>query len=400
MKQGSASRIDACFQQFQTRYETRDTNELAVFLKNPELFTEGYLYIKELGNTPAQRFVNRYLANAIPGIWRTMAANITKKIYSSYSEVLSDNRPAFKQFLTLLFHCIQRHGNSIHHWTFSQTASFLQACVLQFLSEEQLNTDLFKEEKAKQNAALLPIYQLLRDEFFEKELPFSTLLYLLTKANNIDSYETNATQFATQFHLEVMECIEPTDWLDEFISSQLYFDYRALEYDINTKPRCFLYELDNHGECYIDLILIEHLLRHNHKVILSSKSGPILNDVSESELKHELKKEPFKQLRPYLKSKQLTLISNGCSDVIKPLYDLSNSFKQAYETADIVISKGQGHFHSFPQVVQHFRKKTVLEYKNSHYFLFALKSTLTQQALKKCHGNSIPLQSLYCKEFS
>jgi uncharacterized protein with ATP-grasp and redox domains len=93
-----------------------------------------------------------------------------------------------------------------------------------------------------------------------------------------------------------------------------------------------LYILDNAGEIYFDKLLVEKLSAWN--VILAVKSGPILNDVTEQ----ELKEAELDKLGKVVKtgSRFLGINFNECSE----------DFQKAYEEADIILAKGHANFES------------------------------------------------------
>ena len=110
-----------------------------------------------------------------------------------------------------------------------------------------------------------------------------------------------------------------------------YDDYRHFKERL-TSASTILYILDNAGEIYFDKLLVEKLSAWN--VILAVKSGPILNDVTE----HELKEAEMDKAGKIVKtgSRFLGINFNECSE----------EFRKAYEEADIILAKGHANFES------------------------------------------------------
>ena len=88
------------------------------------------------------------------------------------------------------------------------------------------------------------------------------------------------------------------------------------------------YILDNCGEAVFDQLLLELIA---DKVTLGVRGKPVLNDVTEAELSMSgLASYPF--------------ISSGDSTPGVSLQDATEAYRQMFETADLVIAKGQGNF--------------------------------------------------------
>jgi uncharacterized protein with ATP-grasp and redox domains len=110
-----------------------------------------------------------------------------------------------------------------------------------------------------------------------------------------------------------------------------YDDYRHFKEKL-ASASTILYILDNAGEIYFDKLLVEKLSAWH--VILAVKSGPILNDVTE----HELKEAEMDKVGKIVKtgSRFLGINFNECSE----------EFRRAYDEAGIVLAKGHANFES------------------------------------------------------
>jgi damage-control phosphatase, subfamily I len=105
-------------------------------------------------------------------------------------------------------------------------------------------------------------------------------------------------------------------------------DYPALLQDLD-RAENILYLADNCGELIFDSLLIEQLDR---QVTLAVRDKPIINDA----LAEDARRCGLARL--------CTIISNGTDCPGTPLPHCSHAFKEAFQRADLIISKGQGNF--------------------------------------------------------
>ena len=97
------------------------------------------------------------------------------------------------------------------------------------------------------------------------------------------------------------------------------------------KPRNILYICDNAGEIVFDRLLIEELLK-KHQVVVSVKSGPVINDAMAKDAKYA----------GISKITKVITTGNGCLGVV--WRRSSKEFKDAFKNADLIISKGQANY--------------------------------------------------------
>lgn len=93
-----------------------------------------------------------------------------------------------------------------------------------------------------------------------------------------------------------------------------------------------LYLTDNCGEIVYDSLVIEILAQKKLDITVAVKSGAIINDA--------LLEDAYTAGL----DKWATIIANGTSCPGTPLESCSEEFRQLFEQADMVISKGQGNF--------------------------------------------------------
>jgi len=107
----------------------------------------------------------------------------------------------------------------------------------------------------------------------------------------------------------------------------------SAQFRADLKPgRSVLYLGDNSGEIVFDRILIEQLLAAGLRVTVSVKSGPIINDA----VMTDARMAGLTRLVP--------VITTGSDDIGVHWDHVSAEFRQAFESADIIISKGHANF--------------------------------------------------------
>jgi len=91
-----------------------------------------------------------------------------------------------------------------------------------------------------------------------------------------------------------------------------------------------LYLGDNAGEVFFDRLLLEYLPAE--KVTFVVRGGPIINDIT------------LNDLDGVGLEKIVTVIDNGSDAPGTVLEDCSPEFRRHFETADLILSKGQGNY--------------------------------------------------------
>jgi uncharacterized protein with ATP-grasp and redox domains len=99
-----------------------------------------------------------------------------------------------------------------------------------------------------------------------------------------------------------------------------------------------LYITDNAGEIVFDKIFIKELVRLGKKVVLTVKSGPIINDAIIEDAA-EAKLDCLARV-----------IETGNNNIGINLDNSSNIFLEEFKKADIIIAKGQGNFETLDEV--------------------------------------------------
>jgi uncharacterized protein with ATP-grasp and redox domains len=378
--------------------QTRHSSSVKWCIKSKSEFTTSYQHLNSFGPNRLIRFCNKHISGAHYLFRSRMFTHVKKTIESNYFKSISDmgytlDASAVYQFYSTFFFISKTYWKTIRNWSFTEYFSFLQQCCQLLFNQLNLPKDLYKQKKKDQNQQFEGFYSHVRDAFFLDNIPFSYLCYLVTRANWADSYEPGCDDFLKSFPKEINEVLDNEDWVSTFIKQLDKFNFYNLHNSIKGKPATFLYECDNNGEIYFDLILIEYMLKQNHTVIISTKSNPILNDVTISDLQSLLKQESLAHLTPYITAKKLQIIESGSCDVISLRNQMSADYISAYKKSNYVVLKGQGHFESYPLINPTYPNCINIDYKSKHYYLFGLKSTFTKQSLTLL-GFPLSLQSL------
>ncbi|MFW2366986.1 MAG: damage-control phosphatase ARMT1 family protein [Desulforhopalus sp.] len=133
---------------------------------------------------------------------------------------------------------------------------------------------------------------------------------------------------------------------------------------INTLPKGakVLYLADNCGEIVYDSLLVENLFDRGLDMTVAVKEGPIINDA--------LLEDGYSAgLNNFGR-----IISNGTRCPGTVLEECSPEFLEYFDSADLIISKGQGNFESLSQV------------KREIFFLLTIKCAVAGRHMAKLSG--------------
>jgi uncharacterized protein with ATP-grasp and redox domains len=202
-----------------------------------------------------------------------------------------------------------------HNWHLSNP---LIATHLHRIAKEQIEVDdLYESEKKNANDLILKNYQHWKQIVKNSENPFYTAAKLAVIGNIID-YGAHA----------VPDQIE--SFIEEQRTKKLAIDDTSELFDAIQKAKSILYIGDNAGEIVFDKLFIETIGHPNVKFAV--RNEPIINDVTIKEA-HTVGINNF-----------CHIITNG-NDAPSTLLELcSQEFINAFENADVIISKGQGNF--------------------------------------------------------
>ncbi len=184
------------------------------------------------------------------------------------------------------------------------------------------NEDPYREAKTQSNEKALALYPRLKRIVADSDDPLLTTCKLAIAGNSID------------LGPQVEQCD-----LDSVIESTLnsplaYDDYpefsRAIEAASN-----ILYLADNAGEIVFDRLLIEELYRKRKlDITVAVRGKPIINDAT------------MKDAESVGLKSLTTVITNGSDAPATILSQCSSQMRQLYDSADVIVAKGQGNYES------------------------------------------------------
>ncbi|WP_372946733.1 damage-control phosphatase ARMT1 family protein [Mariniphaga sp.] len=188
--------------------------------------------------------------------------------------------------------------------------------ILARLREYSNVEDPYRKEKQEGNRLMLERYGEFREMVHNSKNPFDTALRLAIAGNIIDFGPTN--------HFDVEGTIE------KVLNSAFAIDHSQQLQNEISKAKTILYLGDNCGEMVLDKLFIETINHPN--VFFAVREKPVLNDATEKEARevgiHHVAK----------------IISNGDDAPSTLLHRVSPEFKEIYQKADLIISKGMGNY--------------------------------------------------------
>ncbi len=230
-----------------------------------------------------------------------------KQIIQTSREITSDEKKIQEVFIAF--------GQYLRHIPEDATPPEIGREVYRLIAEKTGVSDPYREIKKKCTRQVLTLYPQLKKRITASEDRLLTAARLAIAGNVID-FGANA-QFDLVKDLEIL--------LSQELAIDHYPDFRqSLE-----KSRQILYLADNAGETVLDRILIEEIGR---SVIYAVREKPIINDaVLQDALDAGLD--------------QVTEIVSSGTDAPGTILSLcSRDFLKIYDSADLIISKGQGNY--------------------------------------------------------
>jgi uncharacterized protein with ATP-grasp and redox domains len=187
------------------------------------------------------------------------------------------------------------------------------------------NKDPYRELKQRSNHLALKMCSELQQRIRTSKDPLETAVRLAIAANIIDlGVKTSIAE--TDIEKVINDCLTV-----DFDGQQLEFFKNAIK-----KAKKILYLADNAGEIVFDRLLIEHLPAE--KVTLVVKGKPVINDAT-------MEDAEFAGLTEIVE-----VIDNGSDAPGTILESCSQTFRNRFEDADLIIAKGQGNYETLSDV--------------------------------------------------
>ena len=214
--------------------------------------------------------------------------------------------------------------------------------------------DPYVEEKLKNNLIAMKIYDDWRLKVIKSDNPFQMALRLSIAANIMD-YGPNA-------EFDIQQTIE------RVMQSQFAIDH-SLELKARLKnAKRVLYLGDNAGEIVFDKLFIEMIMHDNLTYVV--RGSAVLNDAT------------LQDAEQIGMDQIADVISNGYDAASTVLKECSQEFLDLYQSADVIISKGQGNLEGL-----------IDENDPRLFFLLMVKCDVVAEMLQVPTGNFVVYNS-------
>jgi uncharacterized protein with ATP-grasp and redox domains len=184
--------------------------------------------------------------------------------------------------------------------------------------------DPYKELKDRSNRYALELYPELRQRIDNASNPLETALRFAIAGNIIDFGVNNK-----------LDRIDLSKTIEQALSEPVFGEIEELYYAI-TSSKKILYLGDNAGEIVFDRLLIEELPAD--KITFVVRGGPIINDATMADARTTGMTDLVK------------VIDNGSDAPGTIIEECSDTFKQIFTNADLIIAKGQGNYETLTDV--------------------------------------------------
>lgn len=184
--------------------------------------------------------------------------------------------------------------------------------------------DPYKELKDRFNRYALELYPGLRQRIDNASNPLETALRFAIAGNIIDFGVNNK-----------LDRIDLSKTIERALSEPLFGEIEELYYAI-TLAQKILYLGDNAGEIVFDRLLIEKL--PVDKITFVVKGSPIINDAT------------MDDARATGMTDVVNVIDNGSDAPGTIIEECSDTLKQLFTDADLIIAKGQGNYETLTDV--------------------------------------------------
>jgi uncharacterized protein with ATP-grasp and redox domains len=216
--------------------------------------------------------------------------------------------------------------------------------------------DPYKELKDRYNRYALVLYPELKQRLDNASDPFETAVRFAIAGNIIDFGVSNT-----------LEKIDLSKTIEQALSERLLGEAAELNSAIASAEK-ILYLGDNAGEIVFDRLLIEEL--PSDKVTFVVKGSPIINDAT------------MDDARTTGMTDIVHVVDNGSDAPGTILEDCSDTLRQLFIEADLIIAKGQGNY------------ETLTDVKRNIFFILKAKCPVIAKHLDCDVGSLVVRQAL------
>lgn len=213
---------------------------------------------------------------------------------------------------------LQRLGAWLNHADMNDTPAALSQPAYEIIAELTGVRDPYAAAKKESNRVALAVLPRLKPLVDNAPDPLDAALHLAAAGNIIDLG------------------IGHTFDIEKDVEAMLHqpfaiHDLAAFKRELQPGRR-LLYLGDNAGEIVFDTLLVRELQKTGVNITFTVKSGPIINDAT------------MQDAEEAGMTSLVRVIDTGAADIGVHWAHVSNDFRQAFESADLVISKGHGNF--------------------------------------------------------
>jgi len=223
------------------------------------------------------------------------------------------------------------------------------------------NPDPYKKLKDNMNKEAVKYCEKYKDIVLKSDNPLDKALRIAVAGNVID--------FGPGHSIEIEKNIEKL-LNEDFVID----DSQELFNDIK-KAKNILYLGDNTGEIVFDKLFLEAIGRNDITFVV--RNSPILNDATIEDVKF------------FGIDKLVNVMTNGDDAPGTLLEFTSPEFKEIFDKADLIISKGQGNFEGLSEI----KNKNI-------YFLLMIKCHIIANSVGLKNGDYIVKSALKNKDFA
>jgi len=224
----------------------------------------------------------------------------------------------------------------------SSTPPAMGQIIHQVIRQYTGNEDPYREVKKHSNQLGLKMYPELKGKIEQSENPFEMAVRVAIAGNIIDFAKINELDDEKIYQVieDSFTAPLPKENVNEF--------RRAIE-DAND----ILFLGDNAGEIVFDRLLLEQMPQE--KITFAVRGGPVINDAT------------MKDAEDAGITELVEVIDNGSDAPGTILESCSEDFVRRFETADLIVAKGQGNF------------ETLSDVENNIFFLLKVKCPVVTQ---------------------
>ena len=244
------------------------------------------------------------------------------------------------------------------------TAPFVASKFHDYIQEKHYNGETFdpyREIKRETNNIALSHYDFLAEKVRASDSPLERAVRTAAVGNIIDFGAKGINE------VDIDREIDDIDSLEFGI-----FDFNVF-FEMLAGARSLLYIGDNAGEIVFDKILISEIRRQygDIDITFATRGRPILNDITPADAEMTGM------------GNLATVISSGSRYPGTVLRETSGEFRRIYDSADLIIAKGQGNYETLSE-----------EYSPKLFFLMRVKCDVVSRRIKAPNGSLVLMQNI------